>query len=53
MKIAEIVPLYKGKEEDMVINYCPVSLLMTVSKVLEKKDVQKNVQFSDKEQYIH
>ena len=36
MKIAEIVPLYKGKEEDAVINYRPVSLLMTILKVLEK-----------------
>ena len=36
MKIVEIVPLYKGKREDMVINYHPVSLLMTISKVLEK-----------------
>ena len=36
MKMAEIVPLYKGKEEDKVINYRPVSLLMTTSKILEK-----------------
>ena len=27
IKIAEVVPLYKGKKEDMVINYHPVSLL--------------------------
>ena len=36
MKMAEIVPLYKGKEEDKVINYHPVSLLMTTSKILKK-----------------
>ena len=36
MKIAEVIPLYKGKEEDNVVNYRPVSLLMTISKVLEK-----------------
>ena len=36
MKIAEIVPLYKSKEEDKVINYRPISLLMTTSKILEK-----------------
>ena len=36
MKVAEIIPLYKGKEEDHVVNYRPVSLLMTISKVLEK-----------------
>ena len=36
MKIAEIVPLYKGKEQDLVVNYRPISLLMTISKILEK-----------------
>ena len=36
MKLAEIVPLSKGKEYNLVINYRPISLLMTISKVLEK-----------------
>ena len=36
MKIAKIVPLFKGKEEDKLINYRPISLLMTMSKCLEK-----------------
>ena len=36
MKLAEIVPLYKGKEHDLVVNYRPISLLMTISKILEK-----------------
>ena len=36
MKLDEIIPLYKGKERDEVINYCPISLLMTISKLLEK-----------------
>ena len=36
MKLVEIIPLYKGKEHDLVINYRPISLLMTMSKVLEK-----------------
>ena len=36
MKIAEVIPLYKGKERDLVVNYRPVSLLMTISKVSEK-----------------
>ena len=48
MKVAEIVPLYKGKEEDRVINYCPVSLLMTISKVLEKIMYSKLYGFLDK-----
>ena len=36
MKLAEIVPLYKGRDYDLIINYRPISLLMTISKVLEK-----------------
>ena len=36
MKLAKIIPLYKGKERDEVINYRPISLLMTISKLLEK-----------------
>ena len=35
MKIAKVIPLHKGKETDRVINYHPISLLMTISKVLE------------------
>ena len=36
MKKAEVVPLYKEKDMDIVINYWPISLLITISKVLEK-----------------
>ena len=36
MKIADIVPLYKSKEHEIVDNYRPISLLMTISKVLER-----------------
>ena len=36
MKLAEVVPLYKSKEMDIVLNYRPISLLITTSKVLEK-----------------
>ena len=36
MKIAEIIPLYKGKERDIESNYRPISLLTTMSKILEK-----------------
>ena len=36
MKIAEILQLYKGKESDQLLNYRPISLLLTVSKLLEK-----------------
>ena len=36
MKIAEVVPLYKGKARYEVENYRPISLLLTISKLLEK-----------------
>ena len=36
MKWSEIIPLYKGKSIDLTINYRPISLLITTSKVLEK-----------------
>ena len=36
MKLAEVVPLHKGKEKSEKSNYRPISLLLTISKILEK-----------------
>ena len=36
MKLAEVVPLYKSKENFLMNNYRPISLLITLSKLLEK-----------------
>ena len=36
MKIAEVVPLYKGKNPHEECNYRPISLFTTMSKILEK-----------------
>ena len=36
MKLAEVVPLYKSKESFLETNYRPISLLTTMSKILEK-----------------
>ena len=36
MKLSEIVPLYKKGPKDHMINYRPISLLITISKLLEK-----------------
>ena len=36
MKIADMVPLYKSKSRYEVENYRPISLLLTISKLLEK-----------------
>ena len=36
MKHAEVIPLFKSGEHTNVINYRPISLLITISKILEK-----------------
>ena len=36
MKLAELLPLHKGKEMYLADNYRPISLLLTLSKMLEK-----------------
>ena len=36
MKAADVTPLYKSKEHFLVTNYRPISLLITISKLLEK-----------------
>ena len=36
MKIAKVVPLHKGKSRELANNYRPISLLLTISKILEK-----------------
>ena len=35
-KIAKITPLYKAKDKYLFVNYRPVSVLISVSKVLER-----------------
>ena len=36
MKLADVSPLYKSKDEKECTNYRPISLLLTISKLLEK-----------------
>ena len=36
MKLSEVIPLHKGKESYYTTNYRPISLLLTISKLLEK-----------------
>ena len=47
MKNAEVIPLYKNKEKDLCINYRPISLLMTMSKLLEKIVYKRTYNFLD------
>ena len=47
MKSADIFPLYKGKERNLCTNYRPISLLMIVSKLLEKSMYVRVYSFLD------
>ena len=53
MKKAEVIPLYKGKEFDLVINYHPISLLITISKVLEKLVYKRVYNFLEKHNILY
>ena len=45
MKIAEVVPLFKNKERDLANNYRPISLLIVISKLLERIVYKRTFQF--------
>ena len=53
MKLAEVIPLYKGKASDIVINYRPISLLVTISKVIEKLIYKRTIKFIDKYELLY
>ena len=53
MKLSEVVPLYKGKERDEIINYRPISLLITISKVIEKLIYQRTISFIEKNNILY
>ena len=52
MKLADTVPLYKGKDKSVVDNYRPISLLITLSKLLEKLVHKRIYNFLDKTSYL-
>ena len=45
MKLAEVVPLFKSKERFLLNNYRPISLLITISKILEKMMYKRTYSF--------
>ena len=53
MKKAEIIPLFKGKESNQVINYRPISLLVIISKVLEKIIYKRLYKFINKHEILY
>ncbi len=36
VKIAKVIPIYKQEDENLIKNYRPISLLISISKILEK-----------------
>ena len=53
MKIAEIIPLFKGKGSDQPVNYRPISLLLTMSKLLEKIIYKCTIRYIDKYKILY
>ena len=53
MKKSDTIPLYKAKERDLTTNYRPISLLLTLSKVLEKVVYKRTIQFLDAHKIIY
>ena len=53
MKMAEVIPLHKGKAFDKVFNYRPVSLLLTILKVLEKAVYVRVYRFLEKNKILY
>ena len=45
MKKADVIPLHKSKEQDESSNYRPISLLLTISKILEKVIYKRTYNF--------
>ena len=53
MKLADVVPLYKSKAKDAPTNYRPISLLITISKLLEKIVYKRTYGFLEKYQILY
>ena len=45
LKLAKVIPLYKAKDRQLLTNYIPISLLHSLSKVLEKAVHHKLMRF--------
>ena len=53
MKHADVIPLYKSKEKDLTSNCQPISLLLTISKLLEKIMYKRTYGFLEKTGQIY
>ena len=48
LKIAKVIPIYKKDDSSLVSNYRPVSILPSISKVLERLTYNRLYDFSNK-----
>ena len=53
MKLADVVPLHKSKSKEMITNYCPVSLLLMLFKILEKIIYKRTYKFLENTNQIY
>ena len=53
MKLAEVIPLYKSKALDHLVNHWPISLLITILKILKKLMYICIVKFIDKNDILY
>ena len=53
MKKAKVIPLYKGKDQDHAVNHRPISLLVTISKILGKIIYKCVYDFLEKERILY
>ena len=53
MKQANTIPLYKSKSTEDCNNYQPISLLLTLSKILEKLVYSRTVAYLDKHKLFY
>ena len=53
MKWADITPLYKSKNKYEKTNYTPISLLLTISKILEKAVYSRTYNFLEQNQILY
>ena len=53
MKLADIVPLFKNQDRSECTNYRPISLLLTISKLLEKVVYSRTYKFLEKNDKLY
>ena len=53
MKMADVVPLFKSKDRSECTNYRPISLLLTISKLLEKIVYRRTYKFLERHDNLY